>query len=174
MPTLLQQVFSMPLSPQHYPFFKASGWKWHCQDEMRALIGCFLSQSVHRLTPLFFTSLTVPTAKPQALWYGAHVLSRASLRISRMQSVTHCWDAVEHTRSETRSRSPLCFAEWQSFKSSQVRAGCFLEPSGLRMVSIWLLRDLRVAWTPGSVLFLSSGAASSSVNSGRGSGMLSS
>lgn len=70
--------------------------------------------------------------------------------------------------------APLLLDGWHSFRSSQVRAGCFLEPSGLRMVSIWLLRDFSVAWTPGSVLLWSSGAASSSVNSGSGSAIASS
>ncbi|TNN60264.1 hypothetical protein EYF80_029517 [Liparis tanakae] len=59
-----------------------------------------------------------------------------------------------------------------STQSSQVLAGCFLLPSGLFMLLIWLLRAFRVAWTPGSTGTMAEplllGMASSSLNSGGG------
>lgn len=42
---------------------------------------------------------------------------------------------------------PLFHSGWHSFRSLQVRAGFFWEPSGLRRFSIWLLRDLSVEST---------------------------
>lgn len=50
-------------------------------------------------------------------------------------------------RRQGRRLLPLFHSGWQSLMSRQVLAGFFLEPSGLRMLSIWLLRDLSVAST---------------------------
>lgn len=52
--------------------------------------------------------------------------------------------------NSSQCHSPLFQSGWQSFRSLQVRAGFFLDPSGLRMFSIWLLRDLSVASTSAS------------------------
>lgn len=68
--------------------------------------------------------------------------------------------------------SPLFQAGWQCFRSLQVRAGLFLVPSGLRMFSIWLFRDFRVASTSASC-WRSPSAAWSALMYRRGSGSFS-
>lgn len=61
-------------------------------------------------------------------------------------------DDTEHSSliNSSECHSPLFQSGWQSFRSLHVRAGFFLDPSGLRMFSIWLLSDLSVASTSAS------------------------
>uniref|UniRef100_A0A0E9XL31 Uncharacterized protein n=1 Tax=Anguilla anguilla TaxID=7936 RepID=A0A0E9XL31_ANGAN len=48
--------------------------------------------------------------------------------------------------------SPFFHSGWHIFRSRQARAGFFWVPSGLRMFSIFWLRDLRVVSTSTSRL----------------------